>query len=219
MRTSALFALVAVLGLPAAAAAAVDEAPLALKLTLLADSAPAAQPVPASAPAGDGLDFDLLGSPASAQPPVDDGALKLRRSMLSLHQGMGIGLLAMTTSSVVVGQLNYNDRFGGGPSTGRFELAHAGLAYGTLGLFAATGAMAMLAPVPLQKESEGVDRVTLHKVGLFTAAAGMAAQAGLGIAATAREGHVNQQGFATAHLAIGYLTLAGMALGVGALVF
>lgn len=214
MRTSVLFALLAIVGVAAPAAAAVDEAPLALRLTLLADSAPAADPVP-----GDGLDFDLLGAPASAQPPVDDGALKLRRSMLSLHQGLGIGLLAMTASSVAVGQLNYNDRFGGGPSTGRFELAHAGLAYGTLGLFVGTGALALLAPVPVQKESEGVDRVTLHKVGLFTAAAGMAAQAGLGIAASAREGHVNQQGFATAHLAIGYLTLAGMALGVGALVF
>jgi hypothetical protein len=54
---------------------------------------------------------------------------------------------------------------------------------------------------------------------MFTAAAGMIAQGVLGVVTRDREGYLNQERFGTAHLVIGYATLAAMATGVGALVF
>ena len=138
--------------------------------------------------------------------------------MLLAHQSLGIGLLALTASTCVVGQLNWSDRFAG-PSTGRYELTHEVLSIGTLVLFAATAAMSLFAPVPMEKQHQGFDRGVLHKIGLFTASAGMAAQAVLGIYSTQREGFQNQRGFATAHLVVGYVTLAAMLFGVGAMVF
>lgn len=164
------------------------------------------------------LDFDLLGK--AEPPPVapEDSRLKLRRSMLTIHQTAGMALLVSTASTLVLGQLNYSDRFAGA-STGKYEAAHAVLSYTTLGLFGSTGLIALLAPVPIEKQNQGFDRVTLHKVGMFSATAGMAAQAALGIYTVAREGYVNQKSFATAHLVVGYFTFAAMALGVGAIVF
>lgn len=163
------------------------------------------------------LDFDLLGPPAPA-PKVDEGALRLRRTMLSWHQGAGLALLGLQLATTVVGQLNYSDRFAGGPSTGRYELTHKVLAYSTLGLFAIDGSLALLAPSPLRRD-EGFDRVTLHKIAMFTAAAGMLAQGILGVVTREREGYLNQSQLATIHLAVGYATLAAVGVGVGALTF
>jgi hypothetical protein len=163
------------------------------------------------------LDFDLLGKPPPP-PEVDEGALRLRRTMLTLHQGAGFGLVALQLATTFVGQLNYNDRFANGPSTGQYQQPHALLAYSTLAAFVATGALALLAPSPLKK-SEGFDRVTLHKISMYTAAAGMLAQGVLGVATTQREGYLNQPDLAKAHLVAGYVTLAAVAVGVGALVF
>ena len=181
------------------------------------------QPTTTGGPAASSvdLDFDLLGAPAP--PPAPSGEahrLHTRRTMLSIHQGMGLTLLASTLSLTVVGQLNYTDRFGhDAASTAKYQRPHAVLAYTTLGLFAATGLMALFAPSPFDMKSQGVDRVTLHKVGLFTAAAGMAGQAVLGIWTRTREGYVNQKPIATAHLVLGYVTATAMVLGLGPIVF
>lgn len=223
---SAGLAAFAFVALAPSARAAWHDAPLALRLTLSAgDKPPPAAPdsetsgkADDSGKAGD-LDFDLLGAPPPQEAPVADSRFKTRRTMLSLHQGFGVGLLTVTTATVIVGQLNYTDRFGGGASSARYELPHAILAFTSLGLFAATGLLAILAPVPVEKHAEGLDRVTLHKIGMFTATAGMLAQGILGILTTSREGHLNQQGLAEAHLVVGYVTLGAMAFGVSALVF
>ncbi len=179
---------------------------------------PAETPAPGrEKPAPPRLDFDLLGAPAPA-PKVDEGALRLRRTMLSWHQGAGLALLALQLATTVVGQLNYSDRFAGGPSTGRYELSHKVLAYSTLGLFAIDGSLALLAPSPVRRD-EGFDRVTLHKIAMFTAAVGMLAQGILGVVTREREGYLNQSQLATIHLAVGYATLAAVGVGVGALTF
>ncbi len=164
----------------------------------------------------DALEFDLLGAPAKP-PRVDDRALRLRRTMLSWHQGVGLGMFALQLATTIVGQLNYNDKFGS-DNTGQFVQPHAILAYSTLAAFAAAGTLALFAPAPLRR-SEGFDRVSLHKLSMWVATAGMVAEGVLGIWTTSREGHFNQQGIATAHLVIGYVTLAAVAAGVGALVF
>lgn len=184
--------------------------PLSLKLSLLA-----AEP---QASGQKDLDFDLLGE-APKPKEIDTRAIKLRRTMLTIHQSEGIGLVALTTSLCIVGQLNYNDRFGSGGSTGKYETPHAVLAFSTLGLFTATALAAIFAPLPFERPKESVDRTMLHKIGLFSAAAGMAAEGALGIATVSREGYLNQKTLAKTHLIIGYGALAAMLFGVSALVF
>ncbi len=163
------------------------------------------------------LDFDLLGEGKPAL-HVDEGALRRRRTMLNVHQGFGLGMFAVALANTVVGQLNYSDRFASGPSTGKYELTHKITAYSTVGLFAVTGLLAVFAPNPIPK-SGGFDRVTLHKIAMATATAGMVAQVALGIWTSSREGYLNQPDIATAHLVVGYVTFAAITLGVGAIVF
>ena len=196
------------------------------------DDRPASDPmtsVPAAAPpaaadrdaSGPDLGFDLLGPDAAAPKPVpvDEAKVKLRRKMLTWHPLLGIGLLICETATIVVGQLNYNDRFGGGPSSGRYELPHAVLAGTTTVLFAGTGLLAALAPNPIGKDHQGVDRVLVHKIGMIAATVGMLAEIGLGIYTAHREGYLNQASYARAHLIIGYSTAAATYVGVGSIVF
>jgi hypothetical protein len=194
---------------------------LLLALSLCADNAPrTVKEAPSTKPQD--FDFDFLGSaPAkNSPPPIDLETLKTRRLMLQIHQAAGLTLVAMMLTTVILGQLNYVDRFMTGDSTGRYELAHAVAAYTTFGFFVGTGALALFAPKPLvTQSSDGVDRVTLHRIGLFGAAAGMIAQIVLGIVTRQQEGFIAQGNLAVAHLAVGYATLGLMAFGVGALVF
>lgn len=170
-------------------------------------------------PRDDSLDFDLLGKP----PPVvqvDDKAMHRRRSMLQWHQGIGIGLYALQLSTTVVGQLNYSDKYGSSaPRTAQYEMTHGALAFTTLGVFLVNGTIALLTPAPKPKVRHGFDRVSLHKLGMGIATAGMVAQGATGIYANSREGYLNQDKWAKTHLAIGYATFAAMTVAVGALVF
>jgi hypothetical protein len=162
------------------------------------------------------LDFDLLGEAKPPAEPADAGALRLRRKMLIVHQGVGVGLLGLQLATTAVGQLNYSDRFAGGPDTARYKLSHKVLAYTTLGTFAANGAIALLAPSA--KTPRKLDRVMVHRIAMFTAAGGMVAQAILGISTRERAGRLDQERLATVHLVVGYSTLAAVLTGVGALV-
>jgi hypothetical protein len=166
---------------------------------------------------GPSLDFELLPEPPPVAANPVDGSLGLRRRMLRFHQGLGLGLLGLQLATTTVGQLNYSDRFGV-DSTARYQLSHAALAYSTLGVFAVNGAVALLAPRPPAKRSQGFDRVTLHKLGMLGAALGMAAQGAVGIYTREREGYLNQEYYARVHLVIGYATLAAVGVAVGALV-
>jgi len=181
-----------------------------------------AAPAAALPPPDAELNFDLLDKPgelsAALSDPSLDQQLGMRRTMLTMHQTVGIGLLGLMASTMVTGQLNYLDRFGG-PSTARYEQPHQILATATLVAFGSAGLLAFFAPVPIEKESEGIDRVTLHKFGMIGATAGMVAEGVLGILTAHHEGLADQSGLARAHLVIGYSTLAFMTAGVGALVF
>jgi hypothetical protein len=193
-----------------------EVAPAPATLPAAAPPAPAASD--ASAP---DLGFDLLGPSSEAQKPAayDEGRVRLRRKLLTTHSLLGVGLAVSMTATVVVGQLNYSDRFGGGPSSARYERAHLLLAASTGLLFVSTGLLAILAPNPLAKRHQGLDRVLLHKIGMFTAAAGMATEIGLGIYTARREGYLNQESLARTHMAIGYVTLAATYFGVGSIIF
>ncbi len=162
------------------------------------------------------LDFDLLGE-AKPVPQVDDKSMRLRRTLLDWHQGLGLGMFGLQLATTIVGQLNYDDKFGGN-NTNKYAETHALLAYSTFATFIAAGALALGAPAAPERR-DGFDRISLHKIAMFTATGGMVAQAVLGIWTTGREGYLNQQSIATAHLVVGYVTLAAVATGVGALVF
>jgi hypothetical protein len=171
---------------------------------------------PAASP-GD-LDFDLLGA---AKPPPDapDGAaMKRRREMLSIHQGVGIGLYALEVGTTVLGQLNYRDKFATHQNTEKWRMPHKVFAYATAAVMVLNGSLALAAPAPV-KHPFRLDRVGVHKIAMFTAAACMLAQVGLGVYTHSREGYMDQQGLAKAHLALGYATFAVMTTGVAVLVF
>jgi hypothetical protein len=136
-----------------------------------------------------------------------------------MHQTVGIGLIGLMTGTMVTGQLNYLDRFGGGASTARYEQSHQIMATATLATFGAAGLLAFFAPVPVERQSDGIDRATLHKMGMIGATAGMIAEGTLGILTAHHEGLADQATLARAHLGIGYFTLLCMTVGVGALVF
>lgn len=162
------------------------------------------------------LDFDLLGEAKPPPEPAEAGALRLRRRMLTVHQGIGLGLLGLQVATTAVGQLNYSDRFVSDQDTARYKLPHRYLAYATLGAFAVNGGIALLAPSA--KTPRKLDRVMVHRVAMFTAAGGMVAQAILGIQTRERVGRLDQERLATTHLVVGYATLAAVLAGVGALV-
>jgi hypothetical protein len=191
---------------------------------IVAQPAPPPAPVTtelAAAPAGPSLDFDLLGAssePAALAMPELEQSVGMRRTMLTVHQTVGIGLTGLMAATMVTGQLNYLDRFGG-PSTARYESSHKFFATATLATFAGAGLLAFFAPVPLEKKSDGIDRVTIHKWSMIGATAGMVAEGTLGILTANREGYADQASLARAHLGIGYFTLICMAVGVSALVF
>jgi hypothetical protein len=189
------------------------------ELALQGAPPPALHVALALAPAdGPSLDFDLLGDAPKVETPADDRSMRLRRKMLTLHQGVGIGLLGLQLGSTVIGQLNYNDKFGI-DNTGRYKQPHQIVTYTNLAAFALAGGIALFAPGSKGPKREGVDRVTVHKWGMAIATAGMLAQAALGIYTARREGYLDKQDYGRAHLVLGYTTLAAMGVAVGVLVF
>lgn len=171
-------------------------------------------------PSGD-MDFDLL--PQKTQSGEEaasiEGKIKTRRAMLQWHQGFGIATAVLMAGTVVTGQLNYSDRFGGGGSTGQYEGWHDTLEAATVVSFATAGLLAILTPTPFEHKSDGVDTVTVHKWSMLVATIGMGAEVPLGIWTVTREGYTNQGTLALTHLIVGYVTAAALTAGATALFF
>ena len=199
---------------------------LALLISIAAGSATAQETMPAAPQdkPDQGDDFDLL----PREKPPDAAALarqadlsrtlSRRRDLLRLHQLGGFATIATLAATVVVGQLNYADKYGGGGDTGKYRTAHQVLAYGTSGIFAVTGILALLAPSPFERPLR-MDTATLHKVSMLVATAGMASQVILGVITSRSEGKISQRDFALAHQIIGYTTLAATTAGFLVLTF
>ena len=169
-------------------------------------------------------DFELLppekppDAAAVARQAELSRTLSTRRQILRLHQLGGFATLATMTATVIVGQLNYMDKYGGGGDTGKYRLTHQVLAYSTSGVFAATGLLALFAPSPFDKPLR-FDTATLHKAAMLVATTGMVAQVVLGMVTAKSEGKVSQRDFALAHQIVGYTTLAATAAGFSVLFF
>lgn len=184
------------------------------------------KPAPEDAPTAEdpSLDFDLL-EPAAPPAAIDtkaDEALERqvnqRRTMLTVHQALGIATWTGLLATEVVGQLELNDKYRGGGDPERLAELHLGLALGTTVLFSSVALLGVLAPVPF-KRKEGFSTVSLHKLMMAVATAGMLTQVGLGLYTNSREGNLDQRAFAQAHQIVGYTTLGAMTVGAVSLVF
>ncbi len=201
--------------------------PLGFQSSYFADEqgGAAAPATPTASPAGakkDDMDFDLL--PQAPKESTEEqkkiaSKYHTRRTMLLLHQGFGIAATAGMVGTVIFGQLDYSDKFAGGAQTGQWELWHDYFAAFTTVTFVTAGLLGLLAPVPFEKKSEGIDSVTVHKWSMLATTLGGVAEIVLGIITVAREGYVNQATLATAHLIVGYASAGCMATGVTALFF
>lgn len=163
-------------------------------------------------------DFDLL--PKEAIPDAATVArqkelerkLVQRRKMLQLHQLVGVTMLATLGTTVVLGELDYLDKYGGHGDTGKWHPWHRWTAYSAATLFAGAAALAVFAPVPVEKRVR-FDTATLHKIFMSVASAGMVAQIVLGIWTGKKEGQLSQRDFALAHQIIGFATFAAAGAG------
>ena len=191
---------------------------------LLAQSSPQSQGTepPKTKPPDD--DFNLLApekkpdAAALARQARIQSEVNRRRTLLRLHQIGGYATLATMTATVVLGQLNYIDKYGGGGDIGTYRTPHTLVAYTAAGVFAATGILSVLAPNPFEKPLR-LDTATLHKATMIVATAGMATQIVLGILTAGKEGTLAQRNFAVAHQIVGYTTLAATAAGFLVLTF
>jgi hypothetical protein len=169
-------------------------------------------------------DFNLLtpekkpDAAALARQARIQSEVERRRTLLRLHQIGGYATLATMTATVVLGQLNYIDKYGGGGDVGTYRTPHRLVAYTAAGVFAATGILAVIAPNPFDKPLR-LDTATLHKASMIVATAGMASQIVLGMLTAGKEGRVAQRDFALAHQIVGYTTLAATAAGFLVLTF
>ncbi len=179
------------------------------------------------------MDFDLFGDapkatpngatlPASNQVAKDPALIakqvKVRRRVLELHQGFGFATLVAFAATIVIGQLNYQDKYGGGDFTNRYSSAHLGLSLGTSALFATDAILALAAPTPYPKPIKA-DAALLHKVMMGIATAGMVTQLALGFATASNGGQLQQRDMARGHLVVGYTTFASLLTGYLAYVF
>lgn len=195
-------------------------------------SAPETQeaPPPSDAPVEPGaetqepsLDFDLLESapPADVAQVVDpalERRIHQRRTMLKLHQGLGVAMAAGLTTTVVLGQLQLNDSFRGGEDNRKLLPWHTGFVIGTSALFTTVGMLGVLAPTPYEKQG-GWDTVRFHKLFMVLATVGMLTQAVLGSLATDSYGDLSEPRLVTAHQIVGYATLGAVAAGMVSLAF
>ncbi|HEX8441356.1 hypothetical protein [Archangium sp.] len=188
-----------------------------------AETQPADAPVQQAEEPPMDMDFDLLESSTAAEAPVAvdpklEKAIARRRTMLSIHQGLGIAMAVTLAATVVVGQLNFDDRYRGYGDTGKYRNWHTGLVVGSSSLFAGTGLLGLLAPTPFEKKLRW-DTITFHKIFMSLATAGMLSQVLLGRLTEAREGKLSQVDTVRAHQVLGYATLGAVTAGALMIVF
>ena len=173
------------------------------------------------------LDFDFFGGKAAGDGTGGAGGenpdlaiereqqSQTRRWMLKTHQTLGIATWALMAATVTVGQLNYNQLYGGGGST-KWQGTHQVLVLSTSVAFAAAAAFAIFAPTPYKKPLH-FDTGLVHRIAVIGATLGMVTEGLLGWWTThqANAGNPNNlRTMARTHQIVGYttfgfLTIAG----------
>lgn len=177
------------------------------------------------------LDFDFFGgqpgAPGVAKDQIrgtraDSDAADIeakahtRRWMLTTHQTLGIATWVLMAGTVTVGQLNYNQLYGGGGGSRTWQTPHQILVLSTSIAFAATAAFAIFAPTPYPKPLK-FDTGLVHRIAVIGATLGMVTEGVLGWVTTHQANAGNSQHLATmarTHQIVGYstfgfLTIAG----------
>ena len=152
-------------------------------------------------------------SPSGTSPENDTAALAhTRRHRLEVHQVLGLTTWGLMLAASVVGQLNYNNLYGGGSGSGTYLMPHRLLTYSTAIMFSITAGYALFAPKPYSKPLK-FDTGLIHRIAAIGASAGMVAQMVLGFvtARTADSGNAdNLKRNAQIHGIIGWTTLGFM---------
>jgi hypothetical protein len=177
-----------------------------------------AAPLGSAANASGKLDFDFFavdapGSPGLKAPfvapdPNFEAKVRTRRWMLKTHQALGLATWALMAATVTVGQLNYNQLYGGGGGSKKWQGAHTLLVISTSAAFLGTGTLAILAPKPYARPLR-FDTALVHRIATAGATLGMLTEIGLGLFTHAREQAGNPhdlQALARTHQIIGYST-------------
>lgn len=158
-------------------------------------------------------------APLPARDPAFEELVQRRRTLLSVHQAVGLATWGLLATTVVVGQLNYNDLYGRNAAyTQRYRETHVALAGATTASFAFTGILALAAPEPYPKRVR-LDTATVHKVSMGLTALGFVGQIALGYLTHNSPNFVDQRRLAQTHQALGYATLGTMTIGAVTLVF
>ena len=175
------------------------------------------------------LDFDFFGDKAAgagtagnesdnsdADASDREQQSHTRRWMLKTHQTLGIATWALMAATVTVGQLNYNQLYGGGSGPPKWQNAHEILVLSTSVAFAATAAFAIFAPTPYKKPLR-FDTGLVHRIAVIGATLGMVTEGLLGWWTTHQANAGNPNNLRTmAHIhqivgytTFGFLTVAG----------
>ncbi len=176
-----------------------------------------AVPADSGKPASPGLDFDFFAGSGTAGGAGAENAedkelaakADTRRWMLRTHQTLGIATWLALAATVTVGQLNYNQLYGGGGGSNKWQTPHRWLVISSSTLFAATGAFALFAPTPYKKPLH-FDTGLVHRIAVIGATLGMVAEGVLGWITTHQADAGNPHNLRTMaryHQIVGYTTL------------
>jgi hypothetical protein len=144
-----------------------------------------------------------------------------RRWMLTTHQTLGIATWILMAATVTVGQLNYNQLYGGGGGSNKYQTPHEVLVIASSAAFAATGAFALFAPSPYKKPLH-FDTGLVHRIFVSGATLGMLTEVFLGWWTThqANAGNPNNlRTMARTHQVVGWTTFGFLTAAAAVWVF
>jgi hypothetical protein len=144
-----------------------------------------------------------------------------RRWMLTTHQTLGIATWILMAATVTVGQLNYNQLYGGGGGSNKWQTPHEILVASSSIAFAATGAFALFAPTPYKKPLR-FDTGLVHRIAASGATLGMLTEVFLGWWTThqANAGNPNNlRTMARTHQVVGWTTFGFLTAAAAVWVF
>lgn len=171
-------------------------------------------------PVGTGPSLSASTNPEAAVSGIEQKA-QTRRWMLKTHQTLGLATWALMAATVTIGQFNYNQLYGGGGGSPKWQTPHQILVLSTSLAFAASAAFAIFAPTPYKRPIQ-LDTGLLHRVAVIGATLGMVTEGVLGIWASrqANAGNPNNlRTIARAHQIVGYSTFGLLSIAGAAWVF